>query len=244
MKSFYYTLILLISIWTSSIGQTTLPTSLTTDETGFFPEDITIVNDIAYVSGLGDGTVKSFDLTQETPTAILFLPAEDGFTQRWGLKSDGNVLLSLLDNANFAGGESGPSKLGQYDLATGAKTGEWDLPIGAIGHTVSIVDGKYYVTDFGQPRIFEIDPVANTVNDSWFTSTAWDPTISGIGGTIYDNEGGFYISQGNKLWYLPISGGTPGTLQEVSVAGLDVIDADGIYWDDENDILYYATNDT
>ena len=96
----------------------------------------------------------------------------------------------------------------------------------------------------GQPSIIEIDPVAGTVNDSWFTSTEWDPTISGIGGTIYNNEGGFYISQGNKLWYLPISGGTPGTLQEVTMDGLDVIDADGISWDDTKNILYFATNDT
>ena len=221
-----------------------LPESLTITDSSFFPEDIVIANDVAYVSGLGDGTIRSFDLTQTTPSPQLFAAAEAGYTQAWGVKSDGTKLLSLLNNADFGGGMSGPAKLVEYDIATQTKTAEWDLPTGSIGHTVSIVDGKYYVTDFGQPRIFEIDPVAGTVNDSWFTSTDWDPTISGIGGTIYDNEGGFYISQGNKLWYLPISGGTLGTLQEVTVDGLDVIDADGISWDDANNILYYATNDT
>ena len=132
----------------------------------------------------------------------------------------------------------------EYDIASGQKTAEWDLPAGAIGHTVSIVDGKYYVTDFGSPRIMEVDPAMGTVNDSWFTSAEWDPTISGTGGTIYDNDGGFYVSQGNKLWYLPISEGAPGTLQEVAVAGLDLIDADGITWVESQNTLFFATNDT
>ncbi len=235
----------------TNLGQTlsvdfgfSTPGSITIDETSFFPEDIVIADDIAYVSGLGDGTLRYFDLTQISPTAQLFAAAESGYTQRWGVKVDGTKLLSILDNADFGGGMSGPAKLVEYDIATKAKTGEWDLPAGSIGHTVSIVDGKYYVTDFGQPRIFEIDPVAGTVDDSWFTSAEWDPTISGIGGTIYDNEGGFYVSQGNKLWYLPISGGTPGTLQEVTVNGLDAVDADGISWVDSQNTLYYATNDT
>lgn len=217
---------------------------LTVSDSSFFPEDITIVNNVAYISGLGDGTVRSFDLTQTNPTAQLFAAADSGFSQAWGLKSDGSVLLSLLDNANFAGGAPGPSKLVEYDLANGQRTAEWDLPTGAIGHTVSIVDGKYYVTDFGTPRIMEIDPSSNTVNASWFTSSDWDPMISGIGGTIYNNDGGFYVSQGNKLWYLPISNGMPGTLNEVAVAGIDIIDADGISWVDSQNTLYYATNDT
>ncbi len=218
--------------------------SLSTADPDFFPEDITIVNDIAYVSGLGDGTIKMFDLSQNDPVGETFAEAEEGYTQAWGLKSDGTVLLSILDNANFAGGAPGPSKLVQYDLATAAKTGEWDLPEGAVGHTVSIVGGKYYVTDFGSPRIFEVDPASGVVNDNWFSSPEWDPTISGIGGTIYDNAGAFYVSQGNKLWYLPIANGTPGMLQEVTVDGLDIIDADGISWVDSQNTLYYATNDT
>jgi len=221
-----------------------LPNAITVDSETFFPEDIVISNNIAYVSSLGDGSLMSIDLTEDNPTAQLFAAAEEGYTQRWGVKTDGTVLLSILDNANFGGGESGPAKLVAYDIASGQKTDEWDLPAGSIGHTVSIVDGKYYVTDFGSPRIFEIDPSTNTVNDSWFTSDQWDPSISGIGGTIYDNEGGFYISQGNKLWYLPISDGTPGALREVTVSGLDIVDADGISWDDSNNTLYYATNDT
>ena len=220
------------------------PTAISIEGETFFPEDIVIVNDVAYVSGLGDGTLQMFDLNETNPIAVSFAEAEEGYTQRWGVKSDGVKLLSILDNANFGGGISGPAKLVEYDIATKNKTGEWDLPAGSIGHTVSIVDGKYYVTDFGQPRIFEVDPVTGTVNENWFTSSEWDPAISGIGGTIYNNDGGFYISQGNKLWYLPINGGAPGTLQEVTIDGLDIIDADGISWDDENNALYYTTNDT
>ena len=220
-----------------------VPESLVIEDEDFFPEDIVIANNTVFVSGLGDGTVRTFDLTQENPMSELFIAAEEGFTQRWGLKTDGNILLSLLDNANFAGGPAGPSKLGQYNASTGEKTGVWDLPEGVTGHTVSMVGGKYYVTDFNTPQIFEVDPAAGTV-DLWFTSDQWDPSISGIGGTIYNNDGGFYVSQGNKLWYLPIDGGQPGILQEVSVSGLDGIDADGISWDDANNTLYYATNDT
>ncbi len=217
---------------------------ITISDEGFYPEDIVIANNVAYVSGLGDGTVRSFDLTQTNPEAQIFAEAEEGYTQAWGLKSDGTKLLSILDNADFSGGAPGPSKLVEYDIASGEKTGEWELPENTIGHTVSLVDGKYYVTDFASPRIMEVDPSAGTINDSWFTSADWDPSISGIGGTIYDNEGGFYVSQGNKLWYLPISNGTPGTLEEVSVSGLDLIDADGISWGSNSNTLYYATNDT
>ncbi|MFK7908846.1 MAG: nuclear transport factor 2 family protein [Chitinophagales bacterium] len=220
-----------------------VPDKLSVTADVFFPEDIVIANNAVYVSGLGDGSIRSFDLTQDNPMGETFAAAEAGYGQAWGLKSDGTVLLSLLNNADFMGGDSGPAKLVEYDMASGTKTREWDLPAGTIGHTVSIVEGKYYVTDFGSPRIMEVDPSTGTVNESWFTSPDWDPTISGIGGTIYDNEGGFYVSQGNKLWYLPISGGTAGTLQEVAVAGLDAVDADGISWDDENNTLYYATND-
>ncbi|MEM7660020.1 MAG: hypothetical protein AAF399_28175, partial [Bacteroidota bacterium] len=220
------------------------PTELTVSDPMFYPEDIVITNNTAYVSGLGDGTVRSFDLTQTNPTAQLFAAADSGYSQAWGLKTDGTILLSLLDNANFAGGAPGPAKLVEYDIATGQKNAEWDLPANTVGHTVSIVDGKYYVTDFGTPRIMEVDPSSGTVNDSWFTSPDWDPMISGIGGTIYNNDGAFYVSQGNKLWYVPISNGMPGTMQEVAVSGLDIIDADGITWVDSENTLYYATNDT
>ncbi|MEM7656641.1 MAG: T9SS type A sorting domain-containing protein, partial [Bacteroidota bacterium] len=189
-------------------------------------------------------TVKVFNLNLANPTAQPFAAADSGFSQAWGLKSDGTVLLSLLDNADFSGGAPGPAKLVEYNLVTGEKNAEWDLPANSVGHTVSIVDGKYYVTDFGTPRIMEVDPGTGTVNDSWFTSPDWDPMISGIGGTIYNNDGGFYVSQGNKLWYVPISNGMPGTMKEVTVSGLTTIDADGITWVDSQNTLYYATNDT
>ncbi len=241
MKHFFLLTTAILLTLSNLMGQLN---DISVDAATFYPEDITIVNNVAYVSSLGDGSVRSFDLLQVNPIAETFADAEAGYTQAWGLKSDGTKLLSILNNADFGGGMSGPAKLVEYDIATQAKTGEWDLPAGSIGHTVSIVDGKYYVGDFGQPRIFEIDPSTDIVNDSWFTSTEWDPTISGMGGIIYNNQGGFYASQGNKLWYLPISGGMPGTLQEVTIDGLDVIDADGISWDDTKNILYFATNDT
>ncbi len=242
MKTFFLQMFMLLLTTTLLIGQT--PTNLTSNDPDFFPEDITIVGNIVYISGLGDGSVQMFDLDMEEPEGMLFAEAEEGYTQAWGLKSDGTVLVSILNNADFTGGPSGPSKLVEYDLASSMKTGEWDLPAGAIGHTVSIVDGKYYVTDFGMPRIMEIDPATDTVNDTWFTSDDWDPAISGIGGTLYHEDGAFYVSQGNKLWYLPVSGGMPGTLEEVNVDGLDIIDADGISWGADQNTIYYATNDT
>ncbi|MFK8105168.1 MAG: T9SS type A sorting domain-containing protein [Saprospiraceae bacterium] len=243
MKKFILLLLVMCAFIDHSIGQ---PNELTISDADFFPEDIVIANNVAYVSGLGDGTLRSFDLTQTTPLPQTFAEAEAGYTQRWGLKIDGTTLLSLLNNADFSSVYSGPSKLVAYDIFSGQRIGRWDLPANTIGHTVSVLDGKYYVTDFGNPRILEVDPDTDTVNESWFTSSAWDPkasNIRGISGMIYDNDGGFYISQGNKLWYLPIGNGTPGTLQEVVFDGLDIIDAHGIYWVDSQNTLYYATND-
>ncbi|APD08119.1 hypothetical protein UJ101_02621 [Flavobacteriaceae bacterium UJ101] len=223
------------------------PSNLTISDTSFYPEDITITNNIAYISGFGDGTIRSFDLTQTNPTAQLFASAESGYAQSWGLKSDGTVLLNLLNNADFTGNPPGPSKLIEYNIASGEKTGEWDLPETTIGHTVSIVNGKYYISDFGNPRIIEVDPSTGAINDSWFTSSEWDPSIDGnLGGTIYDpSTSAFYIYLGFKLWYLPINNGQPGTLQEVNISGLSTeqINMDGISWGKDQNTLYYASND-
>ena len=152
MKKIFQQVLLLMLVTTNIFGQ--LPSNLTSDDIDFFPEDITIVNNIAYVSGLGDGTVKMFNLNLANPTGETFAEAEAGYTQAWGLKSDGTKLLSILNNADFGGGMSGPAKLVEYDIASATKTGEWDLPAGSIGHTVSIVDGKYYVTDFGAAKYY------------------------------------------------------------------------------------------
>ncbi len=224
-----------------------IPASLTITDTGFFPEDITIVNNRVFLSGLGDGTIRTFDLTETNATTELFAAAEPGYTQSWGLTSDGSVVLNLLNNVDFSfTNPPGASKLVQYNM-NGVKTGAWDLPANTIGHTVSIVDGKYYISDFNNPRIIELDPATGTINDSWFTSAQWDPSIDGnVGGTIYDGYTGFYAYLGFKFWYIPVSNGKAGTMQEVSISGLsgDQINADGISWDAKQSTLYYASNDT
>lgn len=223
-----------------------VPSDLTISDSSFFPEDIVVNHNRAYVSGFGDGTIRVFDLADETPTAVNFASSEEGYTQRWGLASHKEVLLSIVNNANFMGGENGPSKLIEYSIKDGSKTDEWQLPSTTIGHTVSIVDGKYYVSDFANPRIIEVDPKTGDVNESWFTSSKWDPSIDGnLGGVVYDGKGGFYAYLGFKIWYLPIKKGEPGELQEVSISGLSTeqINVDGISWDKKNKTLYYASND-
>lgn len=105
-------------------------------------------NNTIFVSGFGDGTIKSIDLSQEMAIAQEFVAAESDYYSRWGLASDGTVLLNLLNNPNFQDiTMNGPSKLVEYNLATGAKTNEWALPENTIGNSVQIVDGKYYVCD-------------------------------------------------------------------------------------------------
>ena len=230
----------------TTVTTVTVPANLTIDDTTLYPEDIHINNNIVYISGLGDGTIRTFDLTQSDPEAQLFAAAEAGYSQSWGLTSNGTVVLNLLNNADFTGNPPGASKLVQYDT-NGNKTGEWDLPVNTIGHTVSIVDGKYYVSDFANPRIIEVDPATGTVNDSWFTSTQWDPSIDGnLGGVIYDNNGGFYAYLGFQIWYIPINNGVAGTMQAVTISGLsgDQINVDGISWVEDQNTLYYASNDT
>ncbi len=231
---------------TAITPQLTVPTNLSVADNSFFPEDVVVANNIVYVSGFGDGTIRSFDLTESNPTARLFAEGEAGYAQRWGLTSDGTILLSILNNADFTGNPPGASKLVQHDIATGEKTAEWELPATTIGHTVSIVDGKYYVSDFGNPRIMEVDPATNTVNAEWFTSNQWDPSIDGnLGGVIYNGKDGFYAYLGFQMWYLPISNGQPGTLQQVNVTGLsgEQINVDGISWVSHLNTLYYASND-
>ncbi|MFY0675096.1 MAG: hypothetical protein JXQ87_16965 [Bacteroidia bacterium] len=224
-----------------------VPSNLSITDSSFFPEDIVVAHNTVYVSGLGDGTIRSFDLTEETPTANTFAAAKTGYSQRWGLTANKKVLLSIANNADFGGGAPGASKLIEYDREDGTETNSWDLPSSTIGHTVSIVEGKYYVSDFANPRIIEVDPESGNVNESWFTSSKWDPSIDGnLGGVIYDKKGGFYAYLGFKLWYLPIDKGEPGELQEVSISGLSAeqINVDGITWVKRNNTLYYASNDT
>jgi len=220
-----------------------VPEELTIVEDGIYPEDIVIANSKVYVSGLGDGTIVSFDLAQDLVDSQPFAAAQDGFAQSWGLASDGSVLLNILNNPNFADlTDNGPSKLVEYDILTGEMNNEWDLPTSTISNSVQIIDGKYYVCEWAPtPRIYEIDPATNTINENWFTSTEWDASISGLGGVIYNGTDAFYLSQGNELWYLPITNGTPGTLEQVTTDGIDIVDADGITWGDGK--VYYATND-
>ena len=219
-----------------------IPSSLSIDENGFHPEDIKIANNIVYVSGALTGTIRSFDLTQDNPTAQVFAAAETDYTQAWGLESDDNVLLSLLNNVDFTGNPPGPSKLVEYNLSTGNKTNEWDLPDGTAGHTVSIVDGKYYVTDAFRPIIIEVDPGTGNVNGSWFTSTQLN---EGFGATIYNGTDGFYAHVETSFWYIPINNGQPGTIEEVSISGLsgDPVRVDGSTWVSDQNTLYYTYND-
>ena len=150
-----------------------LPNELEIPIDNFYPEDTKVVNNTVYVSSAINGSVFSFDLTEESPTSQTFAAAESGYAQSWGLQSDGKVLLNILNNADFSGGGNPPgaSKLVEYNLSTGNKTNEWDLHANTVGHTVSIVDGKYYVTDAFQPKIIEVDPSNGNVNGSWFIST-------------------------------------------------------------------------
>lgn len=229
----------------NTIDELSIPSNLSIEDNDFFSEDVVFANNTVYVSGFGDGTIKSFDLTQETPTAQEFAAADSDYFSSWGLATDGNVLLNILNNPNFQDiTMNGPSKLVEYSLSTGAKTNEWDLPTNTIGNSVQIVNGKYYVCDWNPTaRIIQIDPSTGTVNPSWYTNTTdWDPATGGLGGVIYNNDGGFYIAQGGKFWYLPITNDTPGTLEEVSISGISSIDADGITWAGNN-TFYYAEND-
>ncbi|TCI91089.1 hypothetical protein [Tenacibaculum sp. M341] len=221
-----------------------IPSNLSIADNTFFPEDIIIVDGKLFASGFGDGSVKSFDLTKEQATEEEFAPAETGYPQAWGFTSDGNVLLSNINNLNFTTFQGEGSKLIEYNISTGAKSGEWEYPLGTTAQSVQIVNGKYYAGDFSTPRIFKVDPVTNAVTN-WLTpdASAWDPTKGGLGGMIYNGKDAFYVAQGGKLWYIPItSNGDAGTVQEVTVSGIAEIDIDGISWDGNNTI-YYATND-
>lgn len=220
-----------------------LPNELEIPVDNFHPEDIKIVDNMVYVSGARNGMLVAFDLTQDNTTAQTFAPAEAGYTQAWGMESDGNVLVSLLNNVDFTGNPPGPSKLVEYDLSTGNKSGEWDLPDGTAAHTVSIVDGKYYITHAFQPKIIEVDPATNTVTDNWFTSTE---LTGGFLATTYDGTGGLIAGVDAKFWYIPISNGQAGTLQEINVSGstgLDDAETDGSVFLDSKNILYYTIND-
>ena len=219
-----------------------IPSELSIDENGFHPEDIKIANNTVYVSGALTGAIVSFDLTEENPTAQLFAAAEAGYSQAWGLESDDKVLLSLLNNVDFSGNPPGPSKLVEYSLSTGNKTNEWDLPAGTAAHTVSIVDGKYYVTDAFRPTLIEVDPSTGNVNGSWFTSTQLN---EGFGATIYNGADGFYAHVETSFWYIPIRNGQPGTMEEVSLSGLsgDPVRVDGSTWVADQNTLYYTYND-
>ncbi|MFK8163664.1 MAG: hypothetical protein AB8H12_14560 [Lewinella sp.] len=219
-----------------------LPSELAIPIDNFHPEDVKIVDNVVYVSGARNGEIVSFDLTQENPTAQTFAPAVSGYTQAWGMESDGNVLVSLLNNVDFTGIPPGPSRLVEYDLSTGNKSNEWDLPDGTSAHTVSIVDGKYYVTDVFQPKIIEVDPATSTVTDNWFTSPQ---LTAGFLATTYDGTGGLYASVDSKFWYIPISNGQAGTIQEVNVSGSDeaTSETDGSVFVSSENALYYTVND-
>jgi len=62
-----------------------IPTNISIEDNDFFSEDVVFANNTIFVSGFGDGTIKSIDLSQETAIAQEFVSAESGYYSRWGL---------------------------------------------------------------------------------------------------------------------------------------------------------------
>ncbi len=220
----------------------TVPSQLTVSNPQFFPEDVLVYDNKAYVSGFGDGTIQKFDLTESTATAQQIVSAENTtYTSSWGLNVDESrgTLLNLA-NAPYAfnGTVSAPCKVNAYKLSDNTKLSSWILPEKTVGNSIVVANGNYYIGDIGPAtRIIKLDPKTGTTSIK--TDTQWSNGF-GFGGMIYANNGIYAVHNG-KMWYIPVaSNGDLGTVQEV--AGLSNVFADGMTWAGNNTI-YYAQND-
>ena len=221
---------------------TVVPDQLTVSNSNFFPEDIYVYDNQVYISGLGDGSLQKYDLTQ-TPASIKQVAAalDATYTSRWGIEVDAanKTIVSIVNAPYFFNGKvTAPAKIVSNKLSDYSQVASWTLPEGTVGNSIEIVNGYYYIGDFGpNPRIIKLDP--KTGKTTIKTDAQWTG-LFGFGGIVAANNG-LYAVQGGKMWYLPID--TKGDLGiPVAVSGLSNVFADGMTWADNN-ILYYATND-
>jgi hypothetical protein len=220
----------------------TVPTQLSVNKTAFIPEDVLVYQNKVYVSGLGNGTIQQFDLTQASASAVEVVATDTDRPSRWGLAVDESkqTLLNIANvNYAFNGSVSGPAKVFAYKLSDHSIVTSWTLPANTVGNAIVVANGFYYISDIGpNTRIIRLNP--NTGEIVIKTDALLPSNGFGFGNIIYANNG-LYGSVNGKMYHIVLeANGNFGAVSEVT--GLSNVQTDGMTWAGNN-TFYYAYND-
>lgn len=227
---------------TAAFSQDLGPVEFSQGAANGFPESVTSTSDGTLFAGsMSGGTLHRaeagagaaeiwIDKPAEGPGAVIGVFADEAAGTLWACYSD---------PASFAGGESMPSVLRAYDLASGEEKGSFTFPEGSFCNDIAtIADGTAYATDTSGARVLRIAPGA-TEAEVWFE----DEQLAGVDGLSFGPDGALYLNSvtANKLFRLDIgSDGAPGTLTELTVSE-PLQGPDGMRFGPDG-VLYLAEN--
>ena len=184
------------------------------DDTAVFPESVTSTAAGVVYAGSIKGNVYRALPNESVATAWIETTPENGILTILGVLADeASGTLWLCSAPNFFGPErsQGVSALMAFDLATGAKKGEYAFPPPASVCNDIAVDaaGTAFATDTSNGRIFTLEKGAQAL-----TLYGEDRSLVGIDGIAFAEDGTLYINnvRSNQIVRVADADGSMGAL--------------------------------
>jgi hypothetical protein len=184
------------------------------DDTAVFPESVTSTAAGAVYAGSTKGNVYRALPSESVATAWIKTTPENGILAILGVLADEpSGTLWLCSAPNFFGPErsQGVSALMAFDLATGAKKGEYPFPPPAsVCNDIAVDDdGTAFATDTQNGRIFTLAKGTQAL-----TLYGEDRSLIGIDGIAFAADGTLYINnvRSNQIVRVADDDGSMGAL--------------------------------
>ena len=211
-----------------------IPARIVAERGGFIPEGVEYdqTNERFLTGSLSEGSIFEIGI-DGTLTAIVSDPE---LVSSVGIEVDeprDRLLVANSDSAVFQGESRGQSKLGVFDLTTGARIAMVDLEpaLGSVpddaaffANDVTVADdGTIYVTDTRMNVVYEVD-------DSYQASVLHRFESSdefALNGIVYHPDGYLLVIGSGNIYRVPL--GDPSATRQVDLAE-PVAGADGLVW--------------
>ncbi len=198
------TLPILCVIW-HAVPAATRP-SVTIEDTGVFPESLTAAADGTLYMGSWKGVIYRALPKQTKATAWISPTAQNGLLSVLGVLADdrrGVLWVCSVPAPTREPPAPGVTALMAFDLKNGQQKLNLPFPSPAsVCNDITLAkDGKAYVSDTPNGRIFRIGPKAGELE-----LFAEDLQFKGIDGIAFSGDGSLYINSvsTNKLWRIVI----------------------------------------
>ncbi|MGB6452816.1 MAG: hypothetical protein WBE92_18855 [Steroidobacteraceae bacterium] len=168
------------------------------DGAGIYPESLTSsVDGTLYIGSVGGVIYRALPGSTRAEPWIR-RDARNGLLAIYGVLADerSHALWVCSSPAPLPGGVAhGTASVMRFDLATGAKNGEWPLPTArAICDDITIGgDGTAFVGDIASGEILTLAPHAESLR-----VFARDPSLKGIDGIAFAQDGTLYVDNVRK----------------------------------------------